>query len=148
MAKIKLEYSGRVKGEEIILPKKMRKEILQAFPGKPITVTVAQTARKRSSPQNRYYWLILNFILPFIKDADPENNLTLKAEDLHEFFKGEFLGTIDKAISADGDTIQVVRSTTDLSKDEMGQYIDLIAKFSIEFFNAPIPLPEEQMEAF
>lgn len=148
MAKIKLEYSGRVKGGDLVLPKRMRKEILQAFPDKPITVTVVQTARKRSSPQNRYYWLILNFILPFIKDADPENNLTLKAEDLHEFFKGRYLGAVDKVISKDGDTIQVSRSTTDLSKDEMGQYIDSIAKFSIEMFNAPIPVPEEQMEAF
>lgn len=144
----KLEYQGRVKDGVIKLPKSLRKEIVQLFDGKPITVIIKRTARKRSSPQNRWYWAVLTFLLPFIKDADPENNLTLKEEDLHEFFKDRFLGKVDKAINDHGDTMQISRSTTDLSKDEFSEYMDHIEKFALEFFSVQIPLPEQQMEAF
>ena len=57
MTDLKLTYFGRVTDDgEIKLPgAKMRKEA-QYFAGKEIEVTIQRKKRKRSDPQNRYYW--------------------------------------------------------------------------------------------
>lgn len=53
---IKLEYYGKVSAEgEITLPKRIRKEIADAFSGRGIHIVVKRKRKRRSLNQNDYY---------------------------------------------------------------------------------------------
>lgn len=69
----------------------------------------------RSGQQNRYYWAYLNIISQETGDD---------ANSLHEYFKRKHLAP--KFISAMGKEIKIPASTTKLTKEQFGKYIDLI----------------------
>lgn len=79
---------------------------------------------KRSNAQNRYYWLYLGVIAA--ETGDDENSL-------HEYFRRTLLPP--KLITAQGKNLQIPRSTTDLNKIEMGEYLDRICALT----NVPLP---------
>jgi hypothetical protein len=58
------------------------------------------------------------------------------ADDLHEFFKRKCLPP--RFIKAQGQEVRIPGSTTDLSKDAFGEYLDKIAALS----GVPLPDPE------
>ena len=84
----------------------------------------------RSNQQNRFYWLFLGMI-----ESETGNN----ANDLHEYFKRTLLPP--KFIKVMGKEIKIPMSTTEITKIEMGEYLD---KISAET-NVAIPT-EEDME--
>ena len=69
----------------------------------------------RSSRQNRYYWSYLTIISRDLGD---------NPNDLHDYFKRKHLPP--KFISAMGKEIKIPASTTKLTKEEFGKYIDAI----------------------
>ena len=69
----------------------------------------------RSNQQNRYYWAYLKIISEELGDT---------SNDLHEYFKRKHLPP--KFISVMGKEIKIPASTTKLSKEEFGKYIDSI----------------------
>lgn len=69
----------------------------------------------RSSRQNRYYWAYLTIISQETGDT---------INDLHEYFKRKHLQP--RFITAMGKEIKIPASTTKLTKEEFGKYIDSI----------------------
>ncbi len=82
----------------------------------------------RSLSQNNLYWLYLEEI-----EIETGNS----ANDLHEFFKREFLPPQFITVKLKGKSIErkIPRSTTDLSKLEFGTYMEKICALT----NVPIP---------
>ena len=70
----------------------------------------------RSTQQNKYYWNFLTII-----ETETGNN----AEDLHQFFKRKLLPP--KWIKVLDQEIRIPKSTTELTKIEMGEYLDKIS---------------------
>lgn len=94
--------------------------------GKTYEIRLRET--KRTLQQNRYYWLYLEIIAS-------ETGHT--ADELHEYFRRTLLPP--KFITVMGKDIRLPRSTTELSKHEMGEYLERIcSQVSI-----PLPDPEE-----
>lgn len=102
------------------------KEHLKEHAGKTYRLEYVQP--KRSLSQNNYYWLYLGIIARETGDHE---------KALHEFFKQEFLPK--KAVSIMGKARTITKSTTSLSKVEMGEYLDKICAMT----NVPLPDPEE-----
>lgn len=68
--RITLSYFGEISETgELKLPKRMRSEIVKAFKGKRIEVSIKQRYKQRSSPQNRYYWgvVVPSILIAFIE---------------------------------------------------------------------------------
>jgi hypothetical protein len=98
------------------------REWCKAHPKKQLRMT--PVLEKRTLSQNNYYWAYLTIISA--ETGDSEN-------DLHEFFRRVFLKP--KIVKVRGKEVQLPRSTTELSKTEMGTYLDMIS------LETEIPLP-------
>ena len=102
---------------------------------------IIRLAGKRSSPQNRYYW---GAMLPIVKEGLKGVGIEMSKEQTHELLKYKFLKR--EFITSDGDILQIIGSTTELSTKEFNEYIESIQIWSAEYLNVNIPDPNEQTE--
>ena len=102
---------------------------------------IIRLAGKRSSPQNRYYW---GAMLPIVKDGLKGVGIEMSKEQTHEMLKYKFIKR--EFITSDGDILQSIGSTTELSTKEFNEYIESIQIWSAEYLNVNIPDPNEQIE--
>lgn len=85
--------------------------------------------RKRTNPQNRYYWSLLNIL---------EKETGHSAEDLHDFFKMDILGM--REINFKGRTVAVPKSTTKLGTMDFVAYTDEIRARAMALgYTLPVP---------
>lgn len=84
---------------------------------------------KRSLSQNNYYWLYLGII---------EQETGNSANDLHEYFKRTHLPPrfITVKVNDQVKEVKIPNSTTELDKNEMGDYLDKICA------ETGVPLPD------
>jgi len=75
-----------------------------------------QWGRKRSLPQNSFYWAMLTWVL------EQGDTGYLTPEELHDDLKGRFLAV--KADTGKGFVTVRIKSTTDLDSNEFSEYID------------------------
>lgn len=102
---------------------------------------IIRLAGKRSTPQNRYYW---GAMLPIVKEGLKGVGIDMSKEQTHEMLKYRFLKR--EFITSDGDILQIIGSTTELSTKEFNEYIESIQIWSAEYLNVNIPDPNEQTE--
>ena len=102
---------------------------------------IIRLAGKRSSPQNRYYW---GAMLPIVKEGLKGVGIEMSKEQSHELLKYKFLKR--EFVTSDGDILQSIGSTTELSTKEFNEYIESIQIWSAEYLNVNIPDPNEQTE--
>lgn len=91
-------------------------------------LTIKKYYKNRTISQNKLYWLWLTFIE---KETGNDKN------DLHEFFKKQFLGS--KFINVFGTEIETIQSTSKLNKLEFIEYLDKIHLFVLENLNIDLP---------
>lgn len=102
--------------------------------------------RKRSLPQNSYYWMILTeYIQPGLYEAGWREIKT--KEDAHDFVRGLFLKS--KSVNEiSGETVERIKSTTELTTSQFSEYLDEIAQWAAEYLSIQIPSPNQQLEVF
>jgi len=144
---MKLEYSAKVEaGKVIIQNRKQLDKDLKFFEGKSMTITIEKKRSKRSSPQNRYYWGV---VIPIFREGLIDagwNRFNCSKEKVHEMLKEKFLPKNEIVNQVTGEIIEMPASTSEQTKSEMIEYIDDIIRFSAEFLNVQIPLPNEVLE--
>lgn len=102
-----------------------------------IEITVKPLKSNRSLSQNAYYWgVILPCMADGFYDATGER---YSAEEIHDFMKGKFLPARSIADPETGLISEVKGSTAGLYKDEFGEYLDQLIKWSAEFLHIVIP---------
>jgi hypothetical protein len=99
---------------------------LESIDGKKVYIDLNLEKAKRSLDQNAFMWVYLEII------ANETGNI---ADDLHRIFKGLFLPK--KSVVLNGKTYMMSGSTTDLTKAEMGEYLDQICALT------GIPIPNQ-----
>ena len=102
---------------------------------------IIRLAGKRSTHQNRYYW---GAMLPIVKEGLKGVGIEMSKEQTHEMLKYKFIKR--EFITSDGDILQIIGSTTELSTKEFNEYIESIQIWSAEYLNVNIPDPNEQTE--
>lgn len=107
----------------------------------PVVLTVEEYKDKRSNQANRYYWGV---IVELIHRALNEGGFEVSREGTHDLLKFRFLKE-DKPLGEDGEFITVIKSTTELDKEEFGAYIERCIQFAAEYLNVVIPEPGEQL---
>lgn len=93
-------------------------------------VSIEKERQKRSLKQNDFMWLYLDHI---------EKETGNLATDLHELFKRKFLPPVPKTIM--GVEFKIPASTTELTKQEMSEYLDKISAFTE--ISIPEPIKKE-----
>jgi hypothetical protein len=87
----------------------------------------------RTLDQNSLYWLWIKCI-----EGETGQNRT----ELHEFFKGYFLG--EKKIRVSGKEITTTNTTTDLDTKQFTDYMEKVKVFAAAELEIILPLPEDQ----
>lgn len=131
--------AGRLK----ILNEKRFKAELAALKDMDVHITIRKKG-KRSSQQNRYYFGV---VLEEIRLAFLENGTRVTAEELHTAFKAMF----NPLPFANKDGVQLLPlggSTTEMNKDEFGNYLDRIIEWASKELQLAIPLPGTQTDMF
>lgn len=125
---------GRIIGGKLFFNEISFQKLAQKFNGAWVDILVR--VPKRSISQNSFYWLYLTVI---------SNETGNDAEDLHGFFKRQFLPITEGTITLkDGvhHTYKKLSSTTELSKAEFGEYLDKI------YAMTGVPLPDPEAAGF
>lgn len=118
---------------------------LKLFSGQTIQISFKKFRRSRSTKQNAYYHsCLIPAVIDGLVDAGYER-YKLNSETVHEFLKDKFLKE-EITSQETGEIIAIPRSTASLSTIEFATYVDDIIRWSAEFLNITIPLPNEQSE--
>lgn len=146
-----LSFSGRIDENGVIyLPKTMRKQMIAAFRGKAIEVMVKRKRKTRSTEQNAYYWAC---VIPALIHAFNDLGTPMQPdsaddkEAMHAFFRDKFLKGRE-VVTAQGEVFNLPPTTTELSTDEFGQYLDHVIQWAAEHLNIAVPAPGEQIRIF
>lgn len=102
--------------------------------------------RKRSIPQNSYYWgIIVPMVRKGLYDAGYDEVTT--NDDAHEVMKHIHLRK--RIVSKQtGDVIDISNSSAKLSIPEFNIYIEAICKWASEYLGIVIPSPNDQLAEF
>lgn len=139
-------FNATTKGGDlkVFRSKDFRKEVVQAFPEKDLLIKVERKKKKRSIQQNSYYWgVVIKLMTQFFKGEGIVKN----EDETHQILTYKFLKVVC-AITDDGEVVERVKSTTELSTVEFEEYILNIRVWVSDFFNVDIPEPNEQREMF
>ena len=110
-----------------------------------VEIKVSKKFRKRTSPQNRYYWSVIVFYWKEI--LIKEYGEQISQAQAHEFLKSNFNYT--ELVNQDtGEVLRIPKSTTENKTFEMEEYHEVCRQKALEFFGVTIPLPNEQLTAF
>lgn len=101
-------------------------DTLKKYEGRMFRIELMEN--KRTISQNSFYWFYLGII---------ERELGQDSLDCHEYFKRVLLPP--KFIKVLGKEIKIPKSTTELSKSEMSEYMDKISAMT----NVEIPNPQD-----
>ena len=143
-----LIYFGHVEGDQIKLPRNMRKDLIAAFQGKEIEVVVRRKKKRKTDRQRKYYFeCIVGGFLAAFSDWQPDFGWTKDA--VHETLKLKFLPLVrewgEMVIPETGEAIREVMSTEKLTTVECEMYHEHCRKWAAEL-SIMIPLPNEQAE--
>jgi hypothetical protein len=139
---MKIEIESKVVNGKLEKNRDLLSDVIQSLEGKDIIITIEKKKKKRSNPQNAYYWSV---VLPMMQTGF-YNNLGehVGIQEAHEFLKGRFL--FREVVNQElGEVIKLSKSTTELSTIEWEEYMDQIRTFATEFLNITIPLPNETL---
>jgi len=136
-----LKYFGKVDdGKLTIFQRGDMVSGLQAL-GSGFVEIVIRLAGKRSNPQNAYYW---GAMIPIVQQGLKGVGIDMSKEQTHELLKYKFLKR--EFITSDGDILQSIGSTTELSKIEFNEYNESIQIWSAEYLNVNMTDPNQQTE--
>jgi len=107
---------------------------------KVVKIVVTKHKAKRSLSQNAFYHAcVVPVLQQGLKDIGHNYSLTT----VHEMMKAKFLRE-DILLNEHGEYITRIKSTTELNKEQFGEYIEQISVWSIEYLNTVIPAPNTQ----
>lgn len=104
---------------------------------KPWAITVEPYVKKRSLSQNSLMWRWINDVADKVRDETGND-----ADAVHDFFKQKFLSP--EIVEIGGETTARY-TTTNLSVQEMKDYMDRIYAFVTSELGILLPLPEEML---
>lgn len=110
--------------------------LLRGLPDAWVQITIRQLAKKRTLRQNAYYW---STVVPVIQSILVKEGNEVTAEDSHEFAKEHIAGSIFVRsivlLDSEGKVKSrktIMRSSTDASVEEMGDYLEKCIAFCAE----------------
>lgn len=114
---------GSIKDGKLVLDNdRYFRTILLSYEDTPkVRITIEKERGTRTLRQNNYYWgIVLKYIAEYIGERE---------EDLHEIFKAKFLKSRRQWRGAE---MTILKSTSDLTSDEFGIYIDRVIQEGAE----------------
>jgi hypothetical protein len=115
-------------------------EAIKSFEGKDVLITFEKPKKKRSNPQNAFYYGV---IIPIVQNCLKEAGHVMTNESTHDLIKLKFLKEIILVNEDTGEVVERVKSTTELSTSQFMDFVAEIRLFTTEYFGVDIPEPRE-----
>ncbi len=112
-------------------------KFLKAHGNHSIRITIELFGNHRSTPQNRYYWGVLVFM---IKERFKELGHDLSSDNVHDFLKKEFNYT--EVLTNNDYFLKVPQSTSNMSTVSFIEYVEKIRFFAAHVLEIDIPDPD------
>ena len=109
------EIRSEVKNGILIRNRNLLSDAIATFEGKQVVIKIEKAKKKRSNPQNSYLWGV---VLPIVQNTLKEVGHTLTTEQTHDLLKLKFLKEILIVDENTGETIERIKSTTELSTND------------------------------
>ena len=136
------EIRSEVKNGILTRNRNLLADAVTSFEGKQVTIKIERTKKKRSNPQNAYIWGV---VVPIVQNTLKEAGHTLTKEQTHNLLKLKFLKENFIVNEETGETIERIKSTTELSTSQMMDYFASIREWIFDFFGVQIPDPNEDL---
>ena len=115
------------------------KRAFESYEGKIIELSLKVWHKKRTNPQNSYYWgVVIELIKNYINDLGND----FDSDTIHELLRSLFLKTTKEIVnkeSGEVKTIEFIQSTTKLSTIEFETYLESCKRYAAETFDIFIP---------
>ena len=137
-----MRYNGYVKNGNLYITDRLSfNEELKGFEGD-VTITIEKPKRIRTWEQHKWYFA---GVVPIIQDALKEQGIRYTKEKVHEILQYKFLRDV-VPVGHEGEFIEEIKSTKDLTTKEFAEYIDEITIWAAEVLKITIPPPKKQTE--
>jgi hypothetical protein len=139
---MKVEIDSKVVNGKLEKNRDLISDVINSLEGKDIIITIEKKRKKRSNPQNAYYF---GFVIPMMKQGF-YNSLGehVGTDEIHTFLKNRFLFK-EIVNENNAEIIKMPQSTTELTTIQFEEYLDKIREFGLEFLNITIPLPNDTL---
>jgi hypothetical protein len=139
----KIETFSEIKSGKLhIINRKKFMEAVSTLKDGRYSLTVERKYRKRSNPQNSFYWVVC---VPLVIEGLIDLGfIGIDKESTHDLLKYKFLKK--EIVSEHGEVIESVGSTAKLTTTEFMELISDITKWALEYLNVTIPEPGSQTE--
>jgi hypothetical protein len=139
---MKVEIDSKVLNGKLEKNRDLISDVIQSLEGKDIVITIENKKKKRSNPQNAYYFGV---VIPLMKQGF-YNSLGehVGTDEIHTFLKNRFLFK-EIVNEQNAEIIKMPQSTTELTTIQFEEYLDKIREFATEFLSIQIPLPNDTL---
>jgi hypothetical protein len=139
----KLELYGSIdeSGKLSIHNRQRLVEWARQYPSKEIKIKFERKGSKRASQANRYYWgVCIKEITIRLRELGHQ---WITDEDVHDMMKIKF--NYERIVSEQGETLELPKSTTDLTKMQFFEYVENIRMWAAGFLGIDIPDPHQKL---
>ena len=117
-------------------------DAINSFEGKDVLITLEKPKKKRSNPQNAFYYGV---VIPIVQNALRDAGYVMTNEATHDLIKLKFLKEVILTNEETGEVVERVKSTTELSTSQFMDFVAEIRIFTNEYFGVDIPEPNENL---
>lgn len=116
-------------------------DAIKSFEGKDVEITISRKYKKRSNPQNAFYWGVT---IPFFQNLFREQWGDILSEtETHEVLKAT-CNYKEVPNPVTGEVTKIPVSTTELTTSDWMDYEHKMAQLALDYFNEILPVPNEQ----
>ena len=138
----KITIRSNVNGGNLKRNRNLIIDAIKSFEGNDILITFEKPKKKRSNPQNAFYYGV---IIPIVQNCLREAGHIMTNESTHDLIKLKFLKEIILTNEETGEIVERVKSTTELSTSQFMDFVAEINIFTNEYFGVVIPSPNENL---
>ena len=143
---MKIEIYSQVLDGNLTRNRPLLSKAIRSLEGKAVTITIERTKKKRSNPQNRFYWGV---VVPLIRQGLNDLGHYYTNDQAHEFIKQYVADNapdvIIEELTLNGLTSRRIKSTSELTTSQFMDYMEVVGQFAADYLNIEIPAPSEQL---
>ena len=138
----KITITTNVNGGNLKRDRNLIIDAIKSFEGCDVLITLEKPKKKRSNPQNAFYYGV---IIPIVQNCLRDAGYLMTNEATHDLIKLKFLKETILTNEETGEIVERVKSTTELSTSQFMDFVAEIRAFTNEYFGVDIPEPSQEM---
>lgn len=138
----KISIRSNVNGGNLKRNRNLIIDAIRSFEGADVLITLEKQKKKRSNPQNAFYYGV---IIPIVQNCLRDAGYIMTNEATHDLIKLKFLKEVILTNEETGEVVERVKSTTELSTSQFMDFVAEISIFTNEYFGVNIPEPNENL---